>query len=258
VATDYFLEALDRYRAARARELGCTPLDFDSHALTITQRPADEPLKFALAAVTFGTGTVVSADAEYLDWVRANAPETHYRAMFPNVLLGPIVEEAKSRGENLGYRSPNLSFIPEAAPLALPMPSGLTGKRVGSEFREAHVASGTFDNALGEPGDDFVASLWKFGFVLFAGDAPAAVAGAYHDYDGVIEIGIDVARTYRGIGLARVAVTNLARIIADEGALPSYYCAPTNVRSHRNALACGFLPVASAARVTRDKVGSAN
>jgi len=253
VASDYFLDALDRYRAVRTKELGCTPLDFDSHALTIAPRPAAEASRFVLAAFTFGTGTVVSVAPEYLEWTRANAPETHYRAMFPNVLLGPMVEEARARDESLAYRSPNLSFLPETEPFALPIPSGLTGTRVGPDFRAQHVASNTYHNALGEPGDDYVASLWRFGFVLYAGDTPAAVAGAYHDYDGVIEIGIDVARSYRGIGLARVAVTNLARIITDKGAVPSYYCAPTNVRSHRNALACGFLPVASAARVMRQE-----
>ncbi len=250
MTSDYFLSALDTYRAARAGELGCNPLDFDSHALTITARPAQSASNFILMAVTFGTGTALSVAPEYMDWVKSNAPEMHYRALFPNVLLGPLVEEAKSRGESIGYRSPNLSFLPESRPVALPLPPGLTGSRVGPEFRAGEVDSGDFDNALGEPGDEHVASLWRYGFVLYSGESPVAVAGAYRDYDGVMEIGIDVARSYRGIGLARVAVTNLAAIIADEGEVPSYYCSPTNVRSHRNALACGFLPVASVARAT--------
>lgn len=253
MASDYFLDALDRYRAGRAKELGCTPLDFDSHALTITAQPPAEPSNFVLMAVTFGTGTVVSVAHGYERWVRENAPAMHYRAMFPNVLLGPLVEEGRARGESLGYRSPNLSFLPETELLPLPLPPGLSGRRVGGEFRQQHVDSSVFDNALGEPGNEHVASLWRFGFVISSGATPVAVAGAYHDYEGVIEIGVDVARSYRGIGLARVAVTNLARIIEDEGAVPSYYCSPTNVRSHRNALACGFLPVASAARVDRQK-----
>ena len=251
MTTDYFLSALDIYRAGRAEELGCTPLDFDSHSLTIVTRPPQSSSKFVLMAVTFGTGTALSVAPEYLDWVKSNAPEMHYRVLFPNVLFGPLVEEAKSRGESLGYRSPNLTFLPGSRPAALPLPHGISGSRVGPEFRAAHLESGDFDNALGEPGDEYVASLWRYGFVLYSGETPVAVAGAYRDYDGVMEIGIDVARSYRGIGLARVAVTNLAAIIADEGEVPSYYCSPTNVRSHRNALACGFLPVASIARATR-------
>ncbi|MGE0600148.1 MAG: GNAT family N-acetyltransferase [Dehalococcoidia bacterium] len=248
MSEDYFLDALDLYRAGRAAELGCEPIDFDSHALTITARPPASTSKFLLMATTFGTGTVCSVAPDYLDWVKTNAPQTHYRILFPNVLLDPLVAEARARGESVSYRSPNLSFLPGSRPVALPLPRGFTGVRVGPDFREQHVQSGEFDNALGEPGDAYVASLWRYGFALFSGETPVAVAGAYRDYEGVSEIGIDVARSYRGIGLARVAVTNLAAILAAEGEVPSYYCAPTNVRSHRNALACGFLPVASMVR----------
>jgi hypothetical protein len=64
---------------------------------------------------------------------------------------------------------------------------------------------------------------------------------------------VDVARAYRGCGLGEVVVTTFARLIAGRGEIPAYYCAPTNVRSHRNALGSGFLPVASAARATAGK-----
>jgi len=89
------------------------------------------------------------------------------------------------------------------------------------------------------------------------GDRIAAVAGAWDDSAGVSEIGVDVARDYRGRGLAPVVVTGLARLIADAGNVPTYYCAPTNIRSHRNAIASGFTPVASAARATPEAPPSA-
>ena len=72
-------------------------------------------------ALTMGTGTVVSVRPDYLDWVRSNAPtDKHYRAVFPNVLMAPIAEEAVRRGETLGWRSPNLSFLPGKHPVARP------------------------------------------------------------------------------------------------------------------------------------------
>ena len=109
-ATDYHRNALERYREARAEILGCSTADFDSHSLVIVPRPADPQLKHVLMALTFGTGTVVSVDDTYLEWTRANAPtDKHYRALFPNVLLQPLAEEAARRGETLGWRSPNLS-----------------------------------------------------------------------------------------------------------------------------------------------------
>jgi predicted GNAT family acetyltransferase len=85
------------------------------------------------------------------------------------------------------------------------------------------------------------------------GGRPAAVAGGWDDCDGLLEIGVDVARDYRGRGLGIAVVSAMARLIADRGDIPTYYCGPTNVRSHRNALACGFVPVASAARVVRPR-----
>src|SRR5690606_17574991 len=123
------------------------------------------------------------------------------------------------------------------------------------DWRTGHVESGAYSNALGDPGDAFVETIWQFGLALVASDgSPAAVAGAYNDGDGVLEIGIDVARDFRGQGLARAAVNAMTARILELGALPTYYCAPTNIRSERTGLACGFLPAFSQSRVTRRKV----
>lgn len=90
-----------------------------------------------------------------------------------------------------------------------------------------------------------------FGTVLFDGETPAAVTGAYDDGEGLLEIGVDVARAYRGRGLGEAVVRHMAAAIHAEGMVPTYYCAPTNVRSHRTALTCGFVPIASGAGVGR-------
>src|SRR5512132_2583115 len=106
--TAYFRDALGRFRTTRATMLGCVPADFDSHSLVIVDRPESQPTRFLMMALTFGTGTVVSVRPDYTEWVRANAPtDKHYRAMFPNVLLQPLTEEAARRGETAGWRSPN-------------------------------------------------------------------------------------------------------------------------------------------------------
>jgi RimJ/RimL family protein N-acetyltransferase len=244
----YFLEALQRYRATRARIMGCEPGDFDRHELVITRRPELPTSKFTLMALTFGTGTVVSVDPEYLAWTRENAPkDKHYRALFPNALLQPLAEEAARRGQSVGWRSPNLSFLPAREPVAVAPPEGLRAAVFDGVRRAEWFPTGEFHNALGELADpddeDF-----RYGLAIMDGERPAAVAGAWDDADGLKEIGVDVARDYRGRGLGVVVVTHLARLIADRGDVPTYYCAPTNIRSHRNALACGFTPVASAAK----------
>ena len=249
-ASAYFAEALARYRASRAEKFGCVPDDFSGHELVIVEHPAAQPDRFLMLAITFGTGTVVSVHPEYLDWVRANAPtDKHYRALFPNVLLQPLAEEAARRGQPAGWRSPNLSFLPGAEPVALPVPAGLDARVVDLAWRNRVWPTGEFHNSLGEP-DQADAPDFRFAVALMEGETVAAVAGAWDDSPGFAEVGVDVARAYRGRGLGEVVVTQLAREIASRGEVPTYYCAPTNVRSHRNALGSGFLPVASSCRAT--------
>lgn len=251
MASDYFLAALDRYRATRAEVLGCDPRDFGDHRLAIVPRPDGPHSNFVLMALTFGTGTVVSVEPAYLEWVRANAPrDKHYRAMFPNVLLQPLAEEAARRGETLSWRSPNLTFLPGTEPQSRPLPPRLSVLPFGAEWRAAQFPSGEFHNALGElddPHDDW----FRYGVAIMDGDRPAAVAGGWDDCEGITEIGVDVAREFRGQGLGVAVVSAMARLVADRGDIPTYYCAPTNVRSHRNALSSGFVPVASAAGARR-------
>ncbi|HMO54721.1 MAG TPA: GNAT family N-acetyltransferase, partial [Tepidiformaceae bacterium] len=155
------------------------------------------------------------------------------------------------RGEQFAYRTPGLGFIPGEAPGQPEAPGGLVARRVGRDWRAGFVESAVFDNALGDLDSDYVDSLWRFATVLFDGETPAAVAGAYDDGDGFLEIGVDVARAYRGQGLGEAVVKAQAWAIHQEGFVPTYYCAPTNIRSHRTALTCGFVPVSSHAGVSR-------
>jgi hypothetical protein len=254
----YFRDALERFRTTRAGMLGCSPADFDGHSLVIVDRPESQPDRFLMMALTFGTGTVVAVRPDYTEWVRATAPtDKHYRAMFPNVLLQPLTEEAARRGETAGWRSPNLSFLPASEPVALSVPAGLRAMPFDLAWRDEQRPRGEFHNALGEL-DSSEDAGFLYGLAIMDAEMPAAVAGGWEDEDGMVEIGVDVARVYRGRGLGEVVVTNLSRLIAERGAVPTYYCAPTNVRSHRNAIGSGFLPVASACRATITPTPPAN
>ncbi|MEP7215705.1 MAG: GNAT family protein, partial [Anaerolineaceae bacterium] len=78
-----------------------------------------------------------------------------------------------------------------------------------------------------------------------------AVAGAYDDGEALLEIGVDVVRGHRGKGLGLAVVSILSRVIHEQGLSATYFCAASNVRSHRTALACGFVPVRTHTGVRR-------
>jgi RimJ/RimL family protein N-acetyltransferase len=107
-----------------------------------------------------------------------------------------------------------------------------------------------FDNALGgnDENDLPIAAL----VLVDADGSDAAVAGFWGHSHGRCEIGLDVARRFRGRGLA-VPVTNAAtRWILERGETPEYTCSVTNVRSQRVASSCGYLPAWSWAGVVTE------
>lgn len=245
-----FEQNLARYRASRARSLGCDVSAFESNALTIVTRPETALEPFVLLALTFGTGTVISVEPEYVDFVRDHAPDPHHRAFAAPWLMQPLVEHATSKGHDLAWRGPNLAFLPSSEPPKLETPQGLRWERVDRAWRAPRVADGTFSNALGDPGEVYAEEAWRYALALVDAEGePAAVAGGYYDDEEFLEIGVDVARAYRGQGLGRLVVSAMANDIIAGGRTPTYYCSPTNIRSQRTALSCGFLPTASAVKV---------
>ena len=104
---------------------------------------------------------------------------------------------------------------------------------------------GRFENGVGRAGEDGREFRNRFGLVLYdAAGEPAAVAGAFETH-GMLEIGVDVVRGHRGLGLGRLVVSALAREIVARGQVPFYGCGATNIRSHRTAEASGFAAVCS-------------
>ena len=181
----YYSEALEVFRKTRAEYVGCAPGDFDSHDLVIVPRPEGPTRKYVAMAMTLGTGTVLSVRDDYIAWCRANAPkDKHYRALFPNALLQPLAEEGTSRGESIGWRAPNLCFIPSQEPVALPIPGGFRAVQMDAAWRAQVWPTGEFHNALGElePPEE---EGFQYGLAIMDGDRIAAVAGAWDDFGGV-------------------------------------------------------------------------
>lgn len=236
------------FRERLAHDFGCDVSAFDSHALTIVQRPPKSREKYIAMATTLGTGTVLSVDPEFFGVLSDMTVEKHFQAFNPQSLFLPIFREAERRGIEVVARNPGLGFLLEEDLPQPPVPEGLTLERWERDQCEPWAA--TFHNALWDAEDLDELHKFRYAIVLTAGDgSPRAMAGAWDEARGLIEIGVDVAHDARGMGLGPVIVRSLARAILDSGSFPTYYCAATNVRSHRTALASGFVPVITAAGI---------
>ena len=244
MVNSFYATNLARFRAESARELGCEESAFDSHALTVVSRPESARYKNFAFVHTFGTGTVVSVEPSYLEWTLAHTPEKHFLAFGGSDFLVPFLAETERRGDRAVMRGTALGFVAEELPTEAALPGGVTAVRIDRDWRARYLPSGVFDNSLGEPGEAHPEQYWRFGVALVGADGePMAVAGAYDDGLELLEIGVDVVREHRGSGLGRAIVSTISRLIHDQGLTATYFCAASNVRSHRTALACGFVPV---------------
>ena len=252
MANSFYATNLARFRAESARQLGCDESAFDSHTLTVVPRPATSRYTNLGLVGTFGTGTVVAVEPSYLEWARAHTPERHFLALRPSEFLGPFLAEAERRGDRGIVSGTALGFVGAELPPEPSLPTGVSVMRIDRDWRSARLESGVFDNSLGEFGEAFPEEYWRFGVALFGADGePMAVAGAYDDGQDLLEIGVDVHRDHRGKGLGAGVVSTLSRVIHAQGLTATYFCAASNVRSHRTALACGFLPVRTHTGVRR-------
>lgn len=249
--SDLFAHYAALTREAFAQSLNCDVGAFENNSLTVVERRPDTPW-YTILAATFGTGTVLSVDPAYVEFVKASAPERHYSAMRP-AFLQQVVKEGVRRGEKLAFSAPSLCFTLCEEPPRLPPPDGLTFTREEPAWMNDPENGRRFENGAGAPASGGREFRNRFALVLRdTGDEIAAVAGAF-DTHGMLEIGIDVVRAYRGRGLATLAVSTLAHAIIDEGKTPFYGCSPTNIRSQRTAAACGFRIVCSDAFVWKEE-----
>jgi hypothetical protein len=238
MAGDLFSRYSRAAREAVASGLRCDAGAFDSEELVFVDRPESSPW-YTATAVTFGTGTVVSIDPAYRELAEANRPEKHYRAMSTG-FLGAIAAEGERRGAKLMWWPPSLCFTVAEEPPELAPPAGFEIREHDAEWMNAEMANGRFENGVGASGKDGREFRNRFALALHdASGEPAAVAGAFETW-GMMEIGVDVVRAHRGLGLGRLVVSAMAREIMRRGEVPFYGCGATNIRSHRTAESCGL------------------
>jgi GNAT superfamily N-acetyltransferase len=245
MAGELFAEASRVFKLAMAHEMGCSTDDYESHELTVVERPAGSREPHLALATTCGTGTVLSVrDARLAEWARSYGVSPHFRAFLPSFL-----EALATRARELGYvdaksHSASTGMVLASLPEPAPLPPGFRIRELARSEQDELRETKEFDNALLEPEERSKLARFRTAFAAVATDGtPAAVAGVWDQYQAIDEIGLDVRRHYRGLGLGHAMAVHATRWIREQVRWPIYTHGFTNIRSANTGLSAGFRPL---------------
>ncbi|MGD9933366.1 MAG: GNAT family N-acetyltransferase [Dehalococcoidia bacterium] len=253
--SDLFTHCAAVVRRTEAADMGCHESDFDSNSLVVVPRPGKVLFpEYAMLISSFGTGTVISVEAGFIDWVHANRPAKHWAA-YNASFLGPLADHIANTTDPPGRliaRSMALGFVLSDDPVVPALPAGFTLEQRGLDWMKEWRSAGQFHNSIGDPDEDdwFVRLVRAFVVVDESGE-PVAMTAVADDGNGRMELGLDVRRQWRGLGLARPAVLAASRWVLDQGQVPYYTCGAANIRSHLVAESCGYRPLWSISGIAR-------
>lgn len=236
-------------------ETGCEPDHLSDGGVHIVARIPErrslpdhrgfDPHPGRIAAVTLGTGAVISVDATDLEWAVQTFSGISRDELFRVEYLSGLVR--RSKPDNLTIFGPFPRF---AAPLsAIPEPEHSPGYSVRVVDIEASLAREQtmidrrlFPNAL-FPEPDISGRPTVFAAISERGGRIVGVAGVSKDSAFMYQIGIDVLPGHRGNGLAPAMTAAVSRAVFEAGAMPYYGTSSSNVPSMRTALAAGLRPM---------------
>jgi len=227
-----------------ARGLGVTPDDFLSERLVFADLPVDLAFWCTAFAMTFGTGTVVSVAPELRAFAESVAPEKHYRAV-NGEYLRKVTDEGNRLGMKLGTFAGGLGFALAVVPAVPEVPAGLHLRIADADWMNAEQQHRRFENGVGEVNRGGRSFRNRFAAVLEDANGESVAVGGAFDTFGMLEVGVDVVRAHRGMGLGEVVVKAVTREILERGQTPVYFCDTANIRSNRTALGSGYLPACS-------------
>jgi len=184
--------------------------------------------------VSYGNNIVASVTDEVRGIVSDYLAKFTFYHCFesPNVLL--LDEKLQKVGQRVCFMAEY--FIPDPErlkPLSCPYQMRVLGQ---SDFANLYLPE--WSNALCEKRKE----LDMLGIAAFDGDTMFGFAACSADCEDMWQIGVDVLPAYRRQGIASALTSRLALMIIDEGKVPFYCCAWSNVRSARNAIKSGFAP----------------
>ena len=246
-------EILDVALQQSAWDLQCEVTDFfRDEPVVVISKPEARRKKFmdpinACELVTYGTNVVASVVPEIEELIRqylkGKDPERAFESpgIFAlNKALLPFGYEVSFMGQDY---LPRVELLRE-----LPCPFEMRVLKKG-EFE--HLYTDEFSNALCEKRkhlDVLCVAAYDKGKEI-------ALAGCSEDGEEMWQIGIDVLKVYRKMGIASALTSRLAAEVLKRGKVPFYGCAWANVKSQRNAVKCGFRPAWAFMTVKRTEGG---
>ena len=236
-------EVLNTALRQSAADCACSPEDFTRTEHVITEAvPSpdarkDRPNPPLCRMVSFGSNIVAACRKDLIPDITAyvNSQPAFYRCFeIPYLFdLNRKLEKAGVRMARMGW-----GFLPDVeAVFGADLPCQYETRALHPEdFTELYVPQ--WGNALSEDRKQ----LDMLGVGAYDNGRLIGLAGCSADGADMWQIGIDVLPEYRRQGIASALTVRLARAIFEQGKLPFYSAAWSNVRSFRNALRCGFRP----------------
>lgn len=226
--------------AQSAIDSGCNADDFLSseNKIVLSKPHADArrylTLPFFCDFTSYGSNIVASVAPEISSAIAQHLDTYDVSHCFETPNLYPLNEQLRAHGYSICFMAEY--FLPDVSVLQ-PLYCQYQMKVMHpSDFADCYLPQ--WGNAL----SDARPHLDTLGVGAFNGDKLIGLAACSADCDTMWQIGVDVLPEYRKKGVASALTSRLAIEILDQGRVPFYCCAWSNVGSARNAIKSGFKP----------------
>ena len=227
-----------------ALDLGADAADFEkSENVTVISKENERARKylklpFSCQIVSYGSNAVASVSPEFYGIAEEYINKYPVEHLFETPNLHFLNDALEKMGQRICFMAeyflPDVELLREqvaenACPYKLKM---LTQ----SDFTDLYLPE--WSNALCEARKQ----LDVLGVGAYDGDTLVGLAACSADCDTMWQIGIDVLPEYRRQGIASTLTSRLAVEILENGKVPFYCAAWSNVKSVRNAIKSAFRP----------------
>ena len=239
-----------------AVDCSCSPEDFSAGKnVVVESKPSPDASRYMkvphiCSLFSYGSNVVASCRRDLMPEVEAfvNGNEKCYRCFEPTAIyeLNRILRRADA-----SVRWIHLCYLPDPGLVFGPAPECAFETRILRQEDFADLYLPEWDDALCADRRE----LDVLGVGAYDGKKLVGLAACSADCPEMWQIGINVLPEYRRRGIASALTNRLARAVFEQGKVPFYASAWSNVRSMKNALRSGFRPAWAALAAAADEPG---